>query len=397
MTAELVVVGGGAAGTAAAWLAKRSGLEVTLVHHLPGATELYSGALAADDDASTAAMDDDLRGLVRALGLWSLEPRGHRIATGAGVVRRARGIDQALLDLEPLSGLRIAVADVEREHYDGKSLACALGASDWARTTRTRFEPVRVDLLRREQERRYTHHGFAELHDSAERIEWLAERLSRASLSHDAWLLGPWLGLEPAAIAQLRLALLRPVGETTSLPGGAAGDRFRCARDRMLEELGVEVVRARAERLNFAGGLWEVELASTDSHTTQVLTAAALVVGVGGLVSGGIELVPPGARGRAFRLSLDAPVELGVDGAALDTVCSLHGPALDRLGPSVLDRVGVLTERSSVRGARQLFAAGACMADRPRTVLEAVESGIAAARAVLRRSARPPPPRHPEP
>ena len=245
MTPRLLVIGGGAAGTAAAWCAVRSGIDVTLVHHLPGATELYSGAVMRGPSAPTLTMDDDVRGFVRALGLWSVEPRGHRVATGSGVVRVAHGVDHALLDLEPLAGLRIAVAEVDREHYDGKSLACALGASPWARETRTRFDPVRVDLLRREQERRYTHHDFAELHDSAERIEWLAERLGRASLSHDAWLLGPWLGLEPGAIAHLRLALLRPVGETTSLPGGAAGDRFRHARDQLLAEIGVRVVRAR--------------------------------------------------------------------------------------------------------------------------------------------------------
>jgi anaerobic glycerol-3-phosphate dehydrogenase len=394
MTPSLLVVGGGAAGTAAAWCAARSGIEVTLVHHVPGATELYSGAVIREPPTPVLTMDDDVRGFVRALGLWSVEPRGHRVATGSGVVRVAHGVDHALLDLEPLAGLRIAVAEVEREHYDGKSLACALGASPWARETRTRFDPVRVDLLRREQERRYTHHDFAALHDSAERIEWLAERLGRASLSHDAWLLGPWLGLEPGAIAHLRLALLRPVGETTSLPGGAAGDRFRHARDQLLAQAGVRVMRARVCRLCLEEGIWRAELEAPETRT---LEASALVVAVGGLVSGGIELAPPESMGPAFRLSLSLPIALGLDGRELDTVCTLHGPVLDRLGPGVLDRVGVLTEGSAVRGARQLFAAGACMADRPRTVLEAAESGIAAARAALRRTVRPPPPRELEP
>ena len=393
MTPPLLVVGAGAAGTAAAWCAVRAGIEVTLVHHLPGATELYSGALAGQPSAPASTLDDEVRGFVRALGLWSVEPRGHRVATGSGVVRAAHGIDHALLDLEPLAGLRIAVADVEREHYDGKSLACALGASAWARQTRTRFDPVRVDLLRREQERRYTHHDFAELHDSAERIEWLAERLGRASLVHDAWLLGPWLGLEPAAIAQLRLALLRPVGETTSLPGGAAGDRFRHARDQLFADSGVRVVRSRVLRLSFAEGIWQAEFEPSAATT---LAASAVVVAVGGLVSGGIELAPPDALSTPFRLSLSVPIALGVDARELDTVSTLHGPVLDRLGPSVLERVGILTEGPAARGARQLFAAGACMAARPRTVLEAVESGIRAARAALRRSVRPPPPLEPE-
>ncbi len=388
MTAGLLVIGAGAAGTAAAWCAVRAGVEVTLVHHLPGATELYSGALAGQPSAPASTLDDEVRGFVRALGLWSVEPRGHRVATGSGVVRTAYGIDHALLDLEPLAGLRIAVADVEREHYDGKSLACALGASAWARQTRTRFDAVRVDLLRREQERRYTHHDFAELHDSAERIEWLAERLGRASLSHDAWLLGPWLGLEPAAIAQLRLSLLRPVGETTSLPGGAAGDRFRHARDRLLAELGVGVVRSRVLRLSLSGGIWQAELEAPEARAVE---ASALILAVGGLVSGGIELAPPDALGKSFRLSLEVPVALGVDAQELDTVATLHGPVLDRLGPSVLDRVGILTDGPAARGVGQLFAAGACVADRQRTVLEAVESGIRAARAALRRSVRPPP------
>jgi len=52
-------------------------------------------------------------------------------------------------------------------------------------------------------------------------------------------------------------------------------------------------------------------------------------------------------------------------------------------GLGALERVGIAVEGAKVRGQSVLFAAGDAVAERPRTVLEAVRSGIAAARAAI--------------
>jgi anaerobic glycerol-3-phosphate dehydrogenase len=396
--ARLIVVGAGAAGTAAAWFAARAGVDVLLVRHLPGATELYSGALDLEvwEELPQTDVDDDTRAFARALGIWAVERAHCRVSTGAGLPRPTQGLDHALLDLEPLAGHHVAVVDTDREHYDGGLLARALAASEWAQSTGTRFEPVRVNLLRREQERRYPEHDFAELHDAPERVEWMAEQLNRASGTHDAWLLGPWLGLEPDTVAHLRLALLRPVGEITSLPGGAAGERFRRARDRLLEAVGVGVTVGRVRALSLMEGTWIAELEDSrgleDASATYIVQGKAVVLAVGGPVSGAIELARAEAGGPGFRLSLQVPVALGLAGTKLAPASSLHGPVLtEDSGPSALEAVGILTRGCAIQGQSDLFAAGACMAGRPRTVLEAVRAGITAARTALGRSVRPPP------
>jgi glycine/D-amino acid oxidase-like deaminating enzyme len=396
--ARLIVVGGGAAGTAAAWFAARAGVNVLMVRHLPGATELYSGALNLEawEEPQPMELDDDTRAFARALGIWAVERGRSCVSTGAGLPRTTQGFDQALLDLEPLAGHHVAVADTDREHYDGVLLARALAASEWAQSTGTRFEPVRVNLLRREQERRYPEHDFAELHDAPERIEWMAEQLNRASPNHDAWLLGPWLGLEPDTVAHLRLALLRPVGETTSLPGGAAGERFRRARDRLLEAVGVGVTVGRVRALSLQDGTWLAELEDSrgleDASATYIIQGQAVVLAVGGLVSGAIEFAEFGADAPVFRLSLQVPVTLGLEGTKLTPASSLHGPVFTHdTGPSALEGIGILTRGCAIQGRSDLFAAGACMAGRPRTVLDAVRTGITAARIALGRSVRPPP------
>ncbi len=55
----------------------------------------------------------------------------------------------------------------------------------------------------------------------------------------------------------------------------------------------------------------------------------------------------------------------------------------DRRGFGTLERIGIAVDGSAVRGADDMYAAGDCVAGRPRTVLEAASAGIAAARRAL--------------
>lgn len=388
MSAEgVVVVGAGVAGTAAAWMLGRSGTRVRVVHDRAGSSALYSGAL--DDEGAGSgheSLDGDGLAFVEALGLWNVGPK--MLATREGVVRAASGADRALLDLGPLAGKHVGVADVARDDWDAPLLVSALSASAWATRTSTRFSLVAIDALRRGHERRITGHDFAELHDEPERLNALARLLGEARSGHDAWLLGPWLGTLPETSSRLRRTLAVPVGETTSFVGGAAGARFEKARDALFLASAVNVGRGRVSAIEARGEHWVVRYDAGGGRDGE-LEARAVVIATGGVAAGGIAFVWDPQRGaHGFRLPFDAPVALALDGEPGDSGGSLYGASLEMRGLGVLERVGIhasatggVLDGNSTAGG--LFVAGDAVAARSRTVLEAVRSGIRAARAAL--------------
>lgn len=369
---KVLVIGAGIAGTAAAFQARLRGAEVRVVHDRAGASELYSGALDSVPwtRRGRTSLSPAAEHFLEALGLWSMA-RDMRIATGAGVVRPAQGADRALLNLTPLGGMTVAVANAERDDWDARLLVRSLRESGWARTTGTRFESVDVPLLRHGYERRIALHDFAALHDNAERGRWLCERLADAARP-DAWLLGPWLGVDPATPLALGRELGVPIGETTSPPGGPAGSRFVRARDSLFEQHAVSVRNAGVEQVLRRGRRWEVVLAGGE-----LLHADGVVVAVGGVAAGGIVLEAPARQmsHASFRLSLSAPVEMFLKQQRLENVSSAHGFDFAAHGVGVLEQVGARPRP----GEEGLYLAGDVMAGRPNTVLAAVEMGVAAA------------------
>jgi hypothetical protein len=359
-----------------------------------GATELFSGALDLEpwERACELSIDPVVRAFAEALDIWTITDGWRRVATGCGVVRRARGSDTGLLDLEPLAHGHIAVADSDREGLDGQLLARALQASDWAQATGTRFSAVRVSVMREPAERYFCDHDFALLHEDPARLAWLGRQLRAVGSTHDAWLLGTWLGATRAVGPELRARLGLPVGETTSLPGGPAGARFAAQRDRLLAAGDVRVIETRVIAVEAAAGGWTVGLAPVEqgSSLPEQIVADAVVLAAGGLVGGGVQLaLASEAGGAGIRLAFRAPAPISLDGAELATSGSLHGMELTRLGVGALERVGIATEGASVCGAVGLFAAGDCVAGRSRTMIEAVRSGIEAARMALGRQIEP--------
>ena len=385
MSAEgVVVVGAGVAGTAAAWMLGRSGTRVRVVHDRAGSSALYSGAL---DDTEPEALDEDGLAFAEALGLWNVGPK--MLATREGVVRAASGADRAQLDLGPLAGKHVAVADVARDDWDAPLLVGALSTSAWATRTSTRFSLVAVDALRRGHERRITGHDFAELHDAPERLDALARLLGAARSGHDAWLLGPWLGTLPETSSRLRRSLAVPVGETTSFVGGAAGARFEKARDALFQANAINVGRGRVSAIEARGEHWVVRYDDAGGGRDGELGARAVVIATGGVAAGGIAFVWDPERGaHGFRLPYDAPVALALDGEPGDSGGSLYGASLETRGLGVLERVGIhaavtggVLDGDSTAGG--LYVAGDAVAARSRTVREAVRSGIRAARAAV--------------
>ena len=411
MFERVVVIGAGIAGLSAVHAALPRGAEVKLIDGPPGASALAGGAV--DDQpweqveracellgASPVAgpVAPEIEAFVQALGVWELCRPGAplcRLATEAGRIRLARGRDRALLDLAGLPrGARVLLPRVARPEWDADALGRALSEEPYARDHELRFEAVTATMLRLVGEERVVSAELAARHDQPARLEWLAERLRetlglerQAERRVDAVLLGPWLGAEAPRAAALAEKLGVPVGEILSGVGSAPGQRFEAARDRMLGARGVQREARRALSVRAV----EAELRIEAEGAGVALVADRLVLATGGVAGGGIRYAPPERDAGAdeppaarvpFVLSLAAPVALAAFGRRLEIVGSVHGPALDESAwptgadPSLLECVGIACHGPVA--AERIYAAGDVVADRPRTRLEAVRSGLRA-------------------
>jgi glycine/D-amino acid oxidase-like deaminating enzyme len=386
---SVVVVGAGVAGTAAAFAAARAGASVTLVDGGSGASTLSTGAIDTTPwhlpPSPHDAIAPGMRPFLDALEAYVVAAAPALVLTTAGIVRPARGHDAALLDVAPLvasRGGRIGVVRCSRPGWDAVSLARAWGP---------RYDAVEAVVVRYADERVVPDADFAARHDDESRLAWLADRLrdslARAGRPFDALVLPPCLGIERARARSLSDLLGVPCGEAIGLPGGPSGLRFEAARDRLLAALDIRRVRVRARSVARNGAHWRVTLGDLGDH----LDATALVLATGGLLGGGIEYAPsesifasalPPYSQPPFRLSLDAPLALGAAGSPLGTPGTLFGVAPELLAwpferDATMDRVGLLTDDDG-RAAPGIFVAGELRADRPRTWLDALATGVAA-------------------
>jgi glycerol-3-phosphate dehydrogenase subunit B len=392
--APLVVVGAGVAGVATAQAAAGAGLDVVVVRGGSGASCLYSGAV---DDADGAVVTPELASFVSSLGFCVTG--ACQVATRAGCLRPASGRDPSVLDIASLrAGAVVAVAKVGRVGWDADALARSYEADPWARERGLKFVALDVELLRYAAEDRLCDRDFASRLDEPGRMAWTAVQMARVLGDHRAVLCGPWLGLSGDVARELSSRMGRPVGE--ALSGDVAGARFERARDRLLRADRVRAVSGRATRTS---GLC-VELESGER-----LPAAAVVLAAGGLVGGGIVFRDPDASawqgGGAARTSglaaaIDSEAAVGARGRAFAGSGSALGPSFETLAwtggrlAAPFERVGLLADAdgaalsSAGTAVPGLFVAGALVADRPRTVLEAVRSGVRAARAAALHVAR---------
>lgn len=395
---RVLVVGGGIAGSAAAWEARRNGARVMLFGLGPGASALTSGAVhgrgfglaggtprhrAAGSRApgESPALSTDLEAFAEALGLWTLPSGGCWLATQSGVCLEADGHDRAVLDLQGVAGGQVGVVEAGPGNWDGASLALALSSSPWARQTGTRFVPVSVGACA-DGEHRVPVADFAALHDEPGRVARLGDSLRKAGGSLDGWLLGPWLGSRTSPTSELEARAEKPVGETTSLPGETAGVRLEGRAAALVRDSGAEVLRGGAVSITEKENAVEIYVESSSGG--QHHTGDAAVLAVGGVLSGGIcmsSLSEVGAGKGAFRLSVEVPAGFELGGMAEGPVSSQFGVDLLELGLGALARVGIRVHEARVMGGSRVFAAGDGVAERPRTVLEAAGSGLLAGRA----------------
>jgi len=386
-----LVIGGGFSGIAAAWALSRRGREVRLVWQGAGASSSYPGALdrvewGALPDARPLGSDADA--FLSALGCFA--PPGSvpaRLATPAGVIRTARCRDRGLLDLEPWRGRRIDVVDLGRPGWDAEWLARAFSESAWARQTHTTFRALPVEPPDADSVRWLPDLELAARGDDPAWGDRLASGLATAGNGESPLLIGPWLGLASASVERLRAALRRPIGETLSEPGGAAGHRFEAARDGWLERAGVPVLVASVASVQRRGPRYEV-LARSEPDAPPAPVAddiEAVILAIGGVAGGGVRFLSgPGPEGRSFSLSLRAPVALRLGGREVALQSGALGADLQQLGVEALLDVGLSVNEAMLARAPDLYAVGDVVADRPRCALEAIDSGLGAARAACR-------------
>lgn len=411
MFERVVVIGAGLAGLAAVHAAVPRGGEVRLVDPSFGSSALSGGAVDDVPWESVAlacealglgpvarALPAEVEPFVQALGLWALPKEGEplcQLATEAGRIRLARGRDRALLDLGRLPfGARLILPRVPRPEWEADLLARALREDPYARSQGLHIEAVDAKLLRFVGEDRISAADLAQRHDEPARREWLADRLQEtvraernAGRSVDGILLGPWLGAAAPRAEELSDRVGMALGEILSGVGSAAGQRFEVARDRMLGALGLEREPRRALAVRRQDG----ELFVHTDEPPSPMTADRVVLAIGGLAGGGLRYCPaeleaqpdePARARMAFGLSLEAPVGLRANGRRLEVVGSVHGPALDEDGwpggtePGLLESVGIAA--TGPLAAPGIYVAGDALADRPRTKLEAVRSGLRA-------------------
>jgi glycerol-3-phosphate dehydrogenase subunit B len=382
---EVLVVGGGIAGTAAALAAARAGVQVTLVDGGTGASTLSTGALDSahwqDPAAELPPLSPAARQVLDGLGGYVLPDGGARLVTISGIVRPARGHDAALLDVHALAAKRIAVVACDRPGWNAAALSRAWGDD---------YQPVNAVLIRHADERVLPDADFAARHDDDARLQWLAERLrealARAGAQVAAIVFPPCLGLERQRAGALTDLVGVRCGEALGLPGGPSGLRFERARDRALAAASVQYVRGRASGVAPRGNGWHIDMEDGRSAESD-----AVVLAVGGLIGGGIEYapaesivasaLPPFAR-PPFRLAIDAPVALGAHGRKLELPGSLFGKPPESIAwpfvnDALMDRVGILADVDG-RAAPGLFVAGDLRADRPRAWLDVLATGAAA-------------------
>ncbi len=380
---DVVVIGAGAAGTAAAIVAARAGARTIVVDGGTGASTLWTGAAHASDAVTAEARD-----VAAALGV-TVAPSMLLPASARPIV--AHGHDAALLNLNPVISSRMAIAVVgcERPQWDAELVATWDGEKLFA---------LEATMLRHVDERALPDADFAARHDDPSRLGWLAERLrealTRSGKNAGALLLPPSLGVERSRAEELSKRVGLPCGEAIGLPGGPPGLRFEHARDRALKGAGVEVIRGRACRVEASAGKWHVGLGDNGDGGIE---ASAVVIAAGGLLGGGLEYqssewilsaaLPPFAR-EPFRCTIEGPLPIGSHGRPLELPGSLYGMAPESIAwpfvdDPLMNRVGILCAADG-RVAHGLYAAGDIVADQRHSWLDALASGARAGTAAAR-------------
>lgn len=389
---HLLILGAGAAGTAAAYHAHARGLRVTVVHAAPGSTALSSGAFDIrpwDSPGPARALSESGQAFLERLGYWR-SATNLRLATLGGRLRPAYACDPRLLNWSAMpQGALIVVPRVNRPNWDADLLCRAL--AEPAAALGLRVEARDANLLLKSDEVSITDSELAARWEA--NPDWVGAQL-HACLSSGAsaggLLLGPWLGLQRSLAPELSAGLGCSVGEVVCTIGSSAGPRFEAARDQLLGSLGIATDVGWVDAVVREGNGWVLRTESPHREWR----GDGLLLACGGIASGGVVFHRPDTNaGEDLPPTLEPSLRMGIaiegmtmslDGdRPLDLGGSIHGADIERhawpqpYAPALLQTAGVWAPNSPSCG-EHLWVAGDARAGRARTTGEAVESAIAA-------------------
>ncbi|HYZ88012.1 MAG TPA: FAD-dependent oxidoreductase [Myxococcales bacterium] len=387
LTADVVVIGGGLAGSCAALEAREQGAEVLLVARAPGASAVSSGAIDFAADEEDASIGEAARKLARVPGhpygllgdglVPALDDaiellRRHLAPLGVSGARMAA--DRNLWLLSPLGFAKpaalaqsaIAAGDLRnlapREARAGivafagtQAVEARLVASGLTRLLGSGSEAVVVapDLFHTRGDALRTLPEIARDLDQPGRRAALADSLGRAaaqaSVTH---LFVPTLGIEdPAAMrAELERIVQKPVFELLGAPPSVPGLRLQTALERALTKAGVRTIRGIAER----GAGDEVQIVR--GVECERVQAGAVVLASGRFLGGGLRCEPDG---RLRETVFDLPA-IAAGRTALTALPNEHLFAERAAGPHPGLTAGVAAD-GELRAGR-VFACGAVLA-----------------------------------
>lgn len=355
--ADVLVIGAGVAGLAAALAARDAGASVVVIDAHAGASALAGGAWDVATDVGAAPEDvfRPARSLEQALVARAREDANHPyaklgmdvveavrsahervlgalaiyrpldlrgtgvlLATDLGLPRRAATAQLAVLALDGARGGAIAVAVLRGYRYtDSAFLAASLAdIADVADDDR-RFGALEIEFFRRREDALLHPHEIAAIADAEDGRARLTQTLARAiaGAQHDAVLLPPVLGLRTDDVASELLAKVGvPVGEIVAPLAGPQGLRLVRRIDAVMRESGCERRSARVRAVvPHASGTTVV------LDDGEELRGKAVVLATGKHTSGGLV-----TRGGDLREPL-ADLPVWVDGRVLALASSASG------------------------------------------------------------------------
>ncbi len=402
LTTDVLVVGAGMAGFAAAVAARDAGARVTVLGAGAGATVLSGAAwdAAADLDSDPRTVATPSRTLAERIGALcravpqhpyarvdadpvELVQRAHErllpllacapsppgghgllLATDLGLLRRADTAQPEALDLAELRGANVAVAVLRGYRgCDGRFLAASLAEIADAALDERRFAAVEIEFFRRRFDADLHPHQAAAIVDARDGRARLVSTLRRALAGGrwDAVLLPPILGLDDdGARPAVEAALGLPVGEVVSALAGPQGLRWERRMASALEALGCAPTPLDAARVEHTAGATRVTLGDGTA-----IEAGATVLATGKHVGGGIVMRDGALAEPLCGLPIfDAgePMTPASDGDPL----RLFGAALREGGPGFRGGVGYDPALRALGGAGGeavpgLFVAGALL------------------------------------
>jgi glycerol-3-phosphate dehydrogenase subunit B len=358
---EVLVIGGGYAGFAAAWSANAAGASTAILESGGGASLLSLGALDwydwhdADATGSASLLADEraVRSLLTVFPGFEHAKTSEALAllaTVSGETRPTRVAHRALLNLRALPiGSRVAIPSAPGIYAE--PLARALNESTIAREQQLLFSVIRSTLCKHRDEHDVSMLELAKRHDDPARQAFLLRELAAIAQSgHHACLLPPLLGTLPDTCPRLQAEAPLMIGELYGFTPSPMSLRYAAALGTALSNLAIPRIRAKVTALGFLGNRI---VAETDSGARW--SARAIVLATGGILGGGLRYTPAAAGdGREFPFQASAEFSLGLDGtvaSALELRRRVHH-ARD-FGPSETTRV----EPSSLHGSdpEQLF------------------------------------------